>query len=412
MIYVCIPSHNEAPTVGLLLWKIRQVFAAFPREYQLLVLDDASDDTTGEVLEPYARVLPLTVLRHAERRGYAASVEALLRKAVDLTDRPKRDAAILMHADFAHNPQVIPDLVRRLESGADLVVAEAATRGRAVPRAPARAPAWAGAAPGRGHGAGSEGPRVRVRLRPAGRATQRDPEPERPAARDRWLGGQRRALLARRPLLPPGRDRALGRAARPPEPPVTHRAVGHRELRSGPHGGRSGRRRCRREPLEPTARREVEAGGVVMKGLLLAGRPAPGRDPRAPRPRRSRAIPGPSARRLPTAPSSACSRSARARSRWRAWTRCAAPNRSASGSGCRARRSSTRWTTCWSRTWARAISSPDGSCRTSSRTTSRRIGTYEIYPDSGFFRETRQARGTSRRRPTRSTTRRSSTSFG
>ena len=124
MIYVCIPSHNEAPTVGLLLWKIRQVFAAFPREYQLLVLDDGSDDTTGEVLEPYARVLPLTLIRHPERRGYAVSIEALLRRAVELTDRPKRDAAIVMHADFAHNPQTIPDLVRRIESGADLVVAE------------------------------------------------------------------------------------------------------------------------------------------------------------------------------------------------------------------------------------------------------------------------------------------------
>ena len=129
MIYVCIPSHNEAPTVGLLLWKIRQVFAAFPREYQLLVLDDGSDDTTTEVLEPYARVLPLTVIRHQERRGYAASVEALLRKAVELTDRPKRDAAILMHADFTHNPQTIPDLVRRIESGADLVVAEGRLEG-------------------------------------------------------------------------------------------------------------------------------------------------------------------------------------------------------------------------------------------------------------------------------------------
>ena len=129
MIYVCIPSYDEAPTVGLLLWKIRQVFAAFPREYQLLVLDDGSDDSTTEVLEPYARVLPLTVIRHPERRGYAASVEALLRKAVELTDRPKRDAAILMHADFTHNPQTIPDLVRRIESGADLVVAEGRLEG-------------------------------------------------------------------------------------------------------------------------------------------------------------------------------------------------------------------------------------------------------------------------------------------
>ncbi|MGH7579023.1 MAG: glycosyltransferase family 2 protein [Gemmatimonadales bacterium] len=129
MIYVCIPSHNEAATIGLLLWKIRQVFAGFPREYQLLVLDDGSTDATGEVLEPYARVLPLTLVHHEERRGYAASVQKLLRTAIELTDRPKRDAAILMHADFTHNPQVIPDLVRRIESGADLVVAEGKLEG-------------------------------------------------------------------------------------------------------------------------------------------------------------------------------------------------------------------------------------------------------------------------------------------
>jgi glycosyltransferase involved in cell wall biosynthesis len=129
MIYVCIPSFNEAPTIGLLLWKIRQMFAGFPREYQLLVLDDGSTDATAEVLEPYTRVLPLTVMRHAERRGYAATVEELLRKAVDLTDRPKRDAAILMHADFTHDPQTVPDLVRRIESGADVVVAEGKLEG-------------------------------------------------------------------------------------------------------------------------------------------------------------------------------------------------------------------------------------------------------------------------------------------
>jgi glycosyltransferase involved in cell wall biosynthesis len=137
MIYVCIPSYNEAPTVGLLLWKVRQVFAGFPREYQLLVLDDGSTDQTAEVLEPYTRVLPLTVIRHSERRGYAVSVEALLRRAVELTDRPKRDAAILMHADFTHNTQTIPDLVRRIESGADLVVAQAKLEGE-----PARGQQW------------------------------------------------------------------------------------------------------------------------------------------------------------------------------------------------------------------------------------------------------------------------------
>ncbi len=135
MIYICIPSYNEAPTIGLLLWKVRQVFAGFPREYQLLVLDDGSQDTTAEVLERYTRVLPLTVLRHQERRGYADSVEELLRLAVERTDRPKRDAAVLMHADFAHGPNFIPDLVRRIESGADIVIAQSKLEGeRSVTR--------------------------------------------------------------------------------------------------------------------------------------------------------------------------------------------------------------------------------------------------------------------------------------
>lgn len=134
MIYVCVPCYNEAPTVGLLLWKIRQVFSAFPREYHLLVVDDGSTDTTAEVLEPYARVLPLTLVRHESRRGYAASVEALLRLAVERTDRPKRDGAILMHADFVHNPVFIPEFLRRLESGADIVVGQSSMSGEA-PRA-------------------------------------------------------------------------------------------------------------------------------------------------------------------------------------------------------------------------------------------------------------------------------------
>jgi glycosyltransferase involved in cell wall biosynthesis len=129
MIHVCIPSHDEAQTVGLLLWKIRQVFTDFPREYQLLVANDGSSDSTADVLAPYARVLPLTIVTHPQRLGYAASVEELLRMALERSDRPKRDCAVVMHADFTHDAAVLPDIVRRLESGADLVVAEGQLNG-------------------------------------------------------------------------------------------------------------------------------------------------------------------------------------------------------------------------------------------------------------------------------------------
>jgi glycosyltransferase involved in cell wall biosynthesis len=124
MIYVCVPVHNEASTAGLVLWKVRQVFTAFEREYQIIACDDASTDGTADVLSSYARVLPLTVIKHRERQGYARSLEELLRLALQRTDRPKRDCAITLHADFVHPPETMEEMVKRLESGADLVVAE------------------------------------------------------------------------------------------------------------------------------------------------------------------------------------------------------------------------------------------------------------------------------------------------
>ena len=124
MIYVCVPVHNEASTVGLVLWKVRQVFTAFEREYQILACDDASTDGSADVLTSYARVLPLTVIKHRNRQGYARSLEELLRLSLQRTDRPKRDCAITLHADFVHAPETMEEMVKRLESGSDLVVAE------------------------------------------------------------------------------------------------------------------------------------------------------------------------------------------------------------------------------------------------------------------------------------------------
>jgi hypothetical protein len=127
MIYVCVPIHDEARTAGLVLWKVRQVFTAFAREYQILACDDGSTDATAEVLAAYARVLPLTIVTHRERQGYARSLEELLRLALQRTDRPKRDCAITLHADFVHGPEAMEEMVKQLESGADLVVGELAS---------------------------------------------------------------------------------------------------------------------------------------------------------------------------------------------------------------------------------------------------------------------------------------------
>jgi len=78
VIYVCIPAHDEAATIGVLLWKTRKVLNEFGRDFRLVVHDDASGDDTAQVLERYMRTLPLTVLRSEQRIGYGRSVETLL----------------------------------------------------------------------------------------------------------------------------------------------------------------------------------------------------------------------------------------------------------------------------------------------------------------------------------------------
>ena len=124
MLYICIPTHDEAPTVGVLLWRIRKVFQEYTREYEVLVYDDASTDDTRAVLEPYEKALPLTVLGTSKRVGYAGAVEALLREAANRTRYPRRDAVILMQADFTDRPEEIPEIVKRFEGGADVVVGD------------------------------------------------------------------------------------------------------------------------------------------------------------------------------------------------------------------------------------------------------------------------------------------------
>ncbi len=142
MIYICIPAYNEERTIGVVLWKIREVMAAFDRDYEVLVVDDASTDGTSDVITPYTRIMPVHVRRNDRREGYAASLEALVREAANRAAYPKRDAVVTLQADFTDEPADVVTLVQRIEGGADVVTG----RLHMVPGAAPRVFRWTRAA--------------------------------------------------------------------------------------------------------------------------------------------------------------------------------------------------------------------------------------------------------------------------
>jgi glycosyltransferase involved in cell wall biosynthesis len=134
VIYVCIPAHNEAATLGVLIWKTRKVMGEFGRDFRIVVHDDASTDDTPQVLARYQRVLPLTLLRSDTRVGYARSVEKLLRHVQAHATYPKRDCAVVMQGDFSEDPEDVVALVKAIEGGADIVSATVPMGQEALPR--------------------------------------------------------------------------------------------------------------------------------------------------------------------------------------------------------------------------------------------------------------------------------------
>jgi dolichol-phosphate mannosyltransferase len=71
-----IPAHNEAENIGHVLCDVMQVLAEGGRSYEIVLVDDASeDDTVGAARTAMGEdAANLTVVTHRQQRGYAITV--------------------------------------------------------------------------------------------------------------------------------------------------------------------------------------------------------------------------------------------------------------------------------------------------------------------------------------------------
>jgi dolichol-phosphate mannosyltransferase len=107
-----VPTYNEAGGIEKLIATLDDVFRANGLDGEIVVVDDNSPDGTGAIVDGLAGRYPVRCLHRPGKMGLSSGVIDGWKFA-----RPDSEALGAMDGDFSHDPQIIPAMVRALETG-------------------------------------------------------------------------------------------------------------------------------------------------------------------------------------------------------------------------------------------------------------------------------------------------------
>jgi len=113
-IVITIPAYNEEKTIGLVINKIKSVMDKTKYKCKVLVVDDGSKDKTKEV----AKKAGALVYSHPYNYGLAETFRTEMKKCLEL----KADVIVHTDADGQYLAEEIPNLIKEVENGYDLVL--------------------------------------------------------------------------------------------------------------------------------------------------------------------------------------------------------------------------------------------------------------------------------------------------
>jgi glycosyltransferase involved in cell wall biosynthesis len=123
LISIILPMKNEGKSVERLFARISGITLPEGIKTELIVVNDGStDNTLGEVLKWQEKLPSITVIDLVRSFGKEAAVTAGLANASGV-------AVVIMDADLQHPPEVIPLLIERWRTGAEVVIVSRSDRG-------------------------------------------------------------------------------------------------------------------------------------------------------------------------------------------------------------------------------------------------------------------------------------------
>jgi dolichol-phosphate mannosyltransferase len=131
-ITIILPTYNEAENLP----KLVSALLSLPLDVSVLVVDDHSPDGTGAIADQLSDRHPgkVSVLHRAGKLGLRSAYMEGFQKAFDLG----AEAVVQMDADFSHDPDVLPEMARRITS-CDVVIGSRYVKGGSLDE---RWPVW------------------------------------------------------------------------------------------------------------------------------------------------------------------------------------------------------------------------------------------------------------------------------
>ena len=119
LISMVIPCYNEAATVIEFYHRVNALSASMkPLNFEFIFVNDGSTDETGTILNDFAEKNPrVKVLHLAQNRGHQIALTAGI-------DYAKGDMIVTIDADLQDPPELVREMLQKIEDGYDVVHAQ------------------------------------------------------------------------------------------------------------------------------------------------------------------------------------------------------------------------------------------------------------------------------------------------
>jgi len=128
---IVLPTYNEKENIMPILKAIlKQQKKVTGYQLHVLVVDDSSPDGTGEIVKKHSKTHQTIHLLTGQKQGLGAAYIRGFRYALK---ELHADVLIEMDADFSHNPNDLPKLLKEIDDGYDFVIGSRYIPGGSIP---------------------------------------------------------------------------------------------------------------------------------------------------------------------------------------------------------------------------------------------------------------------------------------